>query len=62
MRLPKQVKQWIEQFVREGESTRSAVYHSISRAYEAGFVSESQADKLEANIDEIVSRFESQPA
>ena len=62
MRLPKQVKQWIEQFIREGESTRSSVYHAIDRAFVAGFISESQAEKLESNIEEIVSRFESQPA
>jgi len=48
VRLPKMVRYWAEQFIKEGESIRAAHYHAIQRAFESGDISEATADRLEA--------------
>ena len=51
VRLPKAVRFWFEQFQREGESPRAALYHAVQRAYESGDISERTADRLEAKLE-----------
>ena len=55
IRLPGGVRRWAEQFVREGESPRAAVYHAIQRAFESGDISEATADRLESQIETAVA-------
>jgi hypothetical protein len=45
IKMPKALRLWIDQFIKEGESARAAAYHAIDRCYESGDLSAAQADK-----------------
>lgn len=53
MRLPKPVRNWYEQFKKEGMPDKKALKEAIQRAYEEGDISESQADRLERTAGSI---------
>lgn len=53
IKLPKVVRFWFEQFQREGESQRAALYHAIDRAASNGEISDKVADKLEKMLAQV---------